>query len=252
MKHFFVAVFAGLLLACSSGREEAPVENSHTNNTATENVTDTVVSSAEVMPVATDSWSIDEIDSSGWIMMKLYLNGEGAKKSDSKISLYGSRETAACWNILFYNSRTGEQHLLTEQRMILTTAEAKTASDSPTALDSVILYQSIPDDLNKDGQYDENDAAALFISDRTGKHFRRITPKGLHLNHWQYIEASNSLLLTCLRDSNKNQQYNQAEDESLLFQWSLTQQDGLKPVLSKTSQQKINDLLKQQWTVKQQ
>lgn len=252
MKQLFVATFASLLLACSNGREETPVENNNNNNTATEIVTDTVVSSAEVIPVATNNWSIDEIDSSGWMMMKLYLNGSSVDKSDSKISLYGSRETTVCWNILFYNSRTGEQHLLTDQRIILTATEAKAASDYPTALDSVILYQCITDDLNKNGQYDDNDGASLFISDRTGKHFRRITPKGLHLNHWQYIEASNSLLLTCLRDSNKDLQYKQAEDESLLFQWSLTRQDGLKPVLSKTSQQQINALIKQHWTVKQQ
>lgn len=167
-----------------------------------------------------------EIDTSGIALFPLSMTETvyGKKRS------YKDMPQNDNWNILFYNSNSGENYLLTEQKILIQAYfvgnENSYTIEAPKKL-NYIFYTARTDDYNNDKLINETDPLYLFMTDRSGRNFKQISPAGYHLSNWQYFNKSNKVILTGILDKNLDSVFH-VDEEQLIFETSLAP-DG-KPV----------------------
>ncbi len=124
------------------------------------------------------------------------------------------------WNIIFYNVKTQEQHFLFND--IIPTIKAY-PSDSdfqyidPDEVEKIkrenrkegqLFFEIIMEDFNGDGKMDDSDPNALFVSDLNGSNMQRLSPKGLDLQTWKFIdEEKTKIEFRCREDSDGNKYF---------------------------------------------
>lgn len=140
-----------------------------------------------------------QVDSSAYVMYLLQAN----QKDNGENEYGGKREPAiTCQNIVFYNTNNGEYHVLdsTRKMLIKSYRTGPSSSDNYTNGNAVqssgfIFYDIVIDDTDKDTKLTDKDAAYLFVSDRTGRNFRQISPDNYRVANWQLISKSNKVLM---------------------------------------------------------
>jgi hypothetical protein len=164
-----------------------------------------------------------EIDSSGILMFPLSMR-ETEQESEGSFS-YKKVPGSGYWNIIFYNAKTTEYHLLTDKKMIIANYEHKYGNDGQVNIaqkTDYIFYTIRTDDFNKDQKLTYQDPQYLFISDKLGKNFRQISPANYDLNNWKFIKNANKIVLTARKDSDENNKFDDA-DEVMAFEIALDQ-----------------------------
>jgi len=68
----------------------------------------------------------------------------------------------------------------------------------------VLIYTLVDSDTNKDGKTDSNDIRSLYISDISGKNFKKLSGDVQELVDWNLIEAQGRVYFRTLEDFNKN------------------------------------------------
>ncbi len=68
----------------------------------------------------------------------------------------------------------------------------------------VLVYTLVDSDTNRDGKIDSNDIRSLYISDISGKGFKKLSSDMQELIDWNIIEAQNRLYFRTIEDINKN------------------------------------------------
>ena len=195
--------------------------------------------------------NVMEIDSSGIMMLPLSL---GSDESNSNSSSYLSRDNSRFWNIIFLNSKTNEHHLLTDKKMLINIEKPNYninySSDGQMFFKQqskrYLFYTVILDDYNKDKSLSQTDPQYLFVSDKAGKYFRQISPANYDLQHWQFINATNKVLLTLKKDSDKNNLFD-SKDELVLFEVEIEKGTEAKEVLSNDFMKKLKILYGSNW-----
>ena len=168
---------------------------------------------------------LSEIDSSGILLMPLKI-GETIDQSFG--SSYESRQEEYYWNIIFYNSKTSEKHLLSENRMLIsnyTNDYGSSSTGSNNTIDASsskkhLFYNIRIFDGNKNGKLDLNDPEYLFISTRTGLELKQLSPKNTDLVSWNYIESSNKVMMNVQHDSNGDKTWNE-KDQLITYEYDL-------------------------------
>jgi hypothetical protein len=95
-------------------------------------------------------------------------------------------------NVIFLNSQDGGEHLLLDRPAYI---DDITYPESEDDLHQTwVSYEIALDDSNGDGQLDDDDDAALFLSDLDGHNLRRILPDGLILK-WHGVHAQGAQIL---------------------------------------------------------
>lgn len=161
--------------------------------------------------------SFSEIESSGIVMFPLSMsetNVDGGSLSYKDIPNNGF------WNIIFLNSKTNDYHLLSDKKMLIRNYDFKYSENGRTDIGQTrrhIFYSITSDDFNKDKKLTEEDPRYLFVSDKEGKDFRRISPENYDLQNWKLINSTNKVLLTVKRDSDMNYKFDE-KDEVTTFE----------------------------------
>lgn len=68
----------------------------------------------------------------------------------------------------------------------------------------VLLYTLVDADTNQDGKVDANDIRSLYISDISGKGFKKLSQDVQELIDWSLIEAQGRIYFRTIEDINKN------------------------------------------------
>jgi len=68
----------------------------------------------------------------------------------------------------------------------------------------ILVYSLVDMDTNKDAKLDANDIKCLYISDISGKNFRKLSAEFQELIDWNIVEAQNRLYYRTIEDINKN------------------------------------------------
>lgn len=68
----------------------------------------------------------------------------------------------------------------------------------------VLVYTLVDADTNRDGKIDANDIRSLYISDISGKSFKKLSSDMQELIDWNIIEGQNRLYFRTIEDINKN------------------------------------------------
>lgn len=187
-----------------------------------------------------------EIDSSG-ILMFLLTAGESEKHSSR--SSYKEIPNYNYWNIIFFNGKTNEYHLLSDKKILIREHHLKPGDDYRLHTQNTgnyIFYTATAYDYDGDKKLTHDDPLYLFISDREGRGFRQISPGGYDLQSWQYVQSLNKVILTVQKDSDQNKTFDE-EDEIIPFEIILSNQFEQKEILSEDFKDKLKDLFDRDW-----
>lgn len=189
--------------------------------------------------------SFTEVDTTGVLIFPLTM-GESTGRDRS--SYYKEMPDNSYWNILFVNSKTNEQHLLSEGKMLIRGFDLNDGQDErpATVASSYIFYNLVAEDLNRDKLYTEDDPDYLFISDRQGYHFRQVSPSGYDIRTWEYIKASGKVFMIVCKDSDQNYKYDN-EDELAVFEADIVHGNIATEVFRDTLKGQLRKLYDQQW-----
>lgn len=242
MKTPFLCVLAlSLAIACSE-------KNNQQHATLPEDsVQDTLaVLNDPKMHLNIQTNSFTEIDSSGILMFPLSV---GETEREGERLLYKQMPNNGHWNIIFYNSLTGEYHLLSERKMLIENYNFKYQSHYKEKFinrGNHIFYSIRTDDYNKDNKLTEQDPQYLFISDKFGKNFRQISPTNHTIKNWEFIQSSNKVIMIVGKDSNNNKQFDNS-DETATFEIDLENGTEANEVFPDDFKNKLKILFDRDW-----
>lgn len=200
------------------------------------------------------------IDSSDYVMYPLSLNELVTEEKDEYGSSSYGRATTY-WNILFYNPRSNQSHLLTSQKLLIASYAGQNSSNSSDsegphtnslrvyAADKLLYFSAITTDFNHDGQLTDTDPTYLFTSDKAGKNFRQISPDSLHVTGWDIQRNTGKILLQTTQDSNHDRRFGDG-DESIPYVYDVAAQQPAHRVFSPALMDKLSTQFKLQWPKK--
>lgn len=188
------------------------------------------------------------IDSSNQLMIPISTELLERRINYSK-SEYYSNDFPRYWNILFYNRKTGNNRLLTEDKIRISSIYANKFQyeEEGKVIRKKILYQLGYVDFNKDGKLDENDPEYLFSSDINGENLMRVSPLNEDLQYFEVIPNSNQIMMRTLRDANQDLDFDR-EDESIWYKAELIHEKWqINEIIDSIGRKKIENLYFEHW-----
>jgi len=186
-------------------------------------------------------------DSSNYILFPLSagenINSEGLIESSREYKDMANDS----WNIIFYNSKTGEQHLLDENKKMLIHSYGKNSYGREQAyVKDKIFYNITAVDYNGDNKFDYSDPSYLFISDLDGHHFRQLSPDNYNLVSWELVKNTNTILMILVKDSNNDKKFDD-KDEKVAMSIDFTTNAPAKEIFSGEFKDKLKELFDKNW-----
>ena len=106
-------------------------------------------------------------------------------------------------NLKFQHVDSTALHPLTTQKIQIQTATYLSTIADKTKK-QILIYTLVDADTNLDGKVDSNDIKSLYISDISGKGFKKLSGNVQELVDWNVIEAQNRVYFRTIEDINKN------------------------------------------------
>lgn len=187
-----------------------------------------------------------EIDSSGVLMFPLSM---GETEREGKSRSYKEMPDNTCWNIIFYNTQAQAYHLLSDRKMLIESYGYKYGNGENASIaqkSNHIFYTIRTDDFNKDKKLNNQDPQYLFVSDKMGNNFKRLSPAGYHLSNWEFIKSSNRIIMTVIKDSDKNNKFDEA-DEITTFEIELDKENEAQEIFSEEFKNNLKILFDRDW-----
>jgi hypothetical protein len=204
--------------------------------------------------IATNAFT--QIDTSGILMFP--LTHEEATYDRSSFSS-GGREGNS-WNIIFYNSKTGRSHLLSDSLKMLIwnyavendnsssgSSEISYTSTDVRVTDGIIFYRITVKDYNTDNTLSNADPIYLFASDKEGHNLRQISPSNSNLLSYEYIKASGKVLMNVEKDTNRDNLFSE-KDERTWYETKMGDYEAVPhEVFTENFRNKMKLLFHKQW-----
>lgn len=122
-----------------------------------------------------------------------------------------------CNNIIFYNKKTEETHLLLQKPAIISEFYFPFPNKAYKGKKySFLLLGVREDDTNADGYINDEDAEKIYTADLSGANMIQISPDNTQLVDWYIDSTTNNILLKVRFDSNKDQKFNYYDDVDIL------------------------------------
>lgn len=242
MKNFLLFFIFFFLFSCE--KKEQVFEKSSNQKTVTK---------LEDLNIQTNN-SI-EIDSTGILAFPLSI-GETIERSSIESSFKSEKESSF-WNIIFYNTNTGEKHILGNQKMLISNYETNYNYDSSnkavnqmnTSSKNFIFYNIITDDYDGNKKLNFEDPTYLFLTDKEGKNLKQISPKNLNVINWKIIPKTKKIIFNAQIDSNKNKKFDEA-DEVITLEYDLETQKSPINIFDKNFKNSLIENFKNNWNTK--
>jgi len=192
------------------------------------------------------------LDSSDHVLIPISTEMLGRRKKIS-VDGYYKNDFPRYWNVLFYNRKTNETRLLSENKLRISEIHARQDKyDERTSIfNQMILYKITDIDTNKDKQLNAKDPSSLFSSNQDGTNLKRISPLDEDLQFFTVVPNSKQILIKTLRDKNEDLLFDR-EDETIWYRaeynkgvWSINE------IIDSTGRKQIENLYFQQWLSKQ-
>jgi hypothetical protein len=149
-----------------------------------------------------------------------------------------------CNNIIFYNKKTEETHLLLQKPAIISRFYFPFYDKDYTAKKYWFILLGIhEDDSNTDGYINAEDAEKVYVADLSGANMIQINPDNTQLVDWYIDSSTNNILLKVRFDSNNDQKFNYYDDVEILR----THIDNLslgRPIINDEIKNNIQGILK--------
>ena len=200
------------------------------------------------------------IDSSDYVMYPLSLTEIVTETKDEYGGSYSERATTY-WNILFYNPKSKQSHLLTPEKLVINSYRGQNSGNSSDsdashkayfrtyAADKLLYFSATSTDFNHDGQLTDTDPTYLFISDKSGENFQQISPDSLHVTGWEIQRNTGKILLQAMQDSNHDRKFGEG-DESIPYVYDIATKQPAYRAFSPALMDKLRTQFQQQWLKK--
>lgn len=150
-----------------------------------------------------------------------------------------------CNNIIFYNKKTEETHLLLQKPTVISQFYFPHYDKEYSGKKYWFILLGIhEEDTNGDGYINSEDAERVYISDLSGKNLIQITPDNSQLVDWYIDMATNNILMKIRFDSNKDKKYNYL-DEIEILKTSISLPSQGKQIISQEIKDSIKKILRQ-------
>lgn len=160
--------------------------------------------------------------------MKSSYGSSSTNRISYSVSNYNRFEiTGFLQNIYFQHQDSVKTTPLTDIKVVIQTATfLNTISDKTKK--QILVYTLADKDTNRDGQVDNSDIKALYLSDISGENFTKISPELQELVDWNLIESKNRLYFRTIEDTNKNGDFDKNDlvhyyFVDLLSEWTLNE-----------------------------
>lgn len=188
--------------------------------------------------------NFSEIDTSGILLFPLSM---GETSEDYSSSNYKRMPNNTYWNIAFYNTKNGDQHLLSDKKILINNFSVKYEDEIKSKLTGKFIFYSITtEDFNGDKKFTNEDATYLFLTDRAGGNLKQISPSNYNLENWQFISSSNKIIMTLKNDSDKNKIFDD-KDEITNFIYDINKGEDAKEIFTSDFKNKLKVLYDKDW-----
>jgi hypothetical protein len=135
---------------------------------------------------------------------KVYGSSRANDDISYAISNYSQFEITGYFeNLKFQHVDSTAIYPLTDKLVQIQTATLLQAN-TPKIKKQLLVYTLVDADTNKDGKVDANDIRSLYLSDSSGKNFKKISVDMQELVDWSVIDAQGKLYFRTIEDINKN------------------------------------------------
>jgi len=231
--YFALTILIIVILACSRGkRDDEDIEETETQKDKSEEVKDkeeeekvdekiiynipVVLENHDVVLIPLTIVDINEEDFFGRV--KEYID-DSKRNITSHTKRYSIFDIDNLYNVIFYNKTTEEEYTLLDKRELINnfyipinpsgdTLQAKTSN--------FILYSTIDNDYNGDGDIDANDGETVYLCDIYGKNKKQITNKNVNLLKWEIDTKYDLLFLLIKEDSDSDNKFTTKDDMKIL------------------------------------
>jgi hypothetical protein len=239
-----ITIFIVNLLIFSCGQKSEQQEPIVTSDSAIIDTVAVLNSLKSNLNIQTNSFN--EIDSSGVVMFPLSM---GETSRDGGSLSYKEVPSNSYWNVIFYNSNTGDYHLLSERKMLIRNFDYKYSREDYIDIaqtSGYIFYRVTVEDFNKDRKLTTEDPEYLFISDKEGRNFKQISPDNYNLKSWQLIKSANKVLMTLTKDNDVNKKFDE-KDEVVTFEINIDKDTTAKEIFPTQFKNKLKLLYDRDW-----
>jgi len=233
-KNFYIAItiFIIVILACSRGkRDDEDIEETETQKDKTEKIKDkeeekvnekiiynipVVLENHDIVLIPLTLVDTDE-DFFGRIK-KEYINSS-RRKITTYTKSFNMFDTDNLYNVIFYNKTTEEEYPLLDKRELINNfyIPINPSRDTLNATTSnFILYSTINNDYNGDGDIDVNDGETVYLCDIYGKNKKQLTNKNISLLKLEINSKYDILFLLIKEDSDSDKKFTPKDDIKLL------------------------------------
>lgn len=172
--------------------------------------------------------------------------------SDGYISSYRSYkynfyslDFGNCNNIIFYNKKTDETHLLLQKPAVISQFYFPYYSKEYTAKKYWFLLLGIHEqDTNGDSYINNEDAEKVYISNLSGQNMIQLVPDNSQLIDWYIDEATNNILMKIRIDSNNDKKFTAIDDIEIL-KIAISSPEQGKPIIGDDIKGEIKKILEQ-------
>jgi len=187
-----------------------------------------------------------EIDTSGILMFPLSMSETNA---DGGSLAYKEIPSSSFWNIIFLNSKTNYYHLLSDKKILIRNYDFKYSENGRADIGQTsrhIFYSVTSEDFNNDKRLTDEDPKYLYLSDKEGNNFRRISPQNCDLQNWKFINSTNKVLITVKIDSDNNYKFDD-KDEVMAFEFEIDKGKESTEVFSIQFKDSLKVLFDRDW-----
>jgi hypothetical protein len=193
-------------------------------------------------------------DSSDYLLLPLTFSEPPDEEGFIDERSYKKQESDHYWNVAFYNTRTGNHHLLDENRKMLIHQIAVNDSEendfgnkrADATYPKHIFYQVITADYNGDRRFSTEDLTYLFVSDPAGRAFRQLSPPGYDLISWEPVRGTHKILMLVHKDTNNNRKRDEA-DEKPAFLADLDRPEPARELFTAPEKTHLKELYDRDW-----
>lgn len=173
-----------------------------------------------------------------------YSGASGTDFYDYKYNFY-YLNFSSCNNIIFYNKKSEETHLLLETPAVVSQFYFPYYNEEYKGRKYYFLLMGIHEqDTNGDGYINSEDAEKVYLTDLSGQNKIQITPENSQLIDWFIDVDTDNLLLKIRLDSNNDKKFD-AFDELEIVKTSIRQPVMAQPIIGKEIKADIKKILNQ-------
>lgn len=162
-----------------------------------------------------------------------YSSGRGSDEVSYAISNYSEFEITGYFeNLKFQHVDSTAIYPLTDKLVQIQTATLLQAGMSKDKK-QLLAYTLVDSDTNKDGKVDQNDIRSLYLSDISGKNFKKMSVDMQELVDWSMIDAQGKLYFRTIEDINKNGAFDKNDAvhyhyaDLLVPEWTVTEYEPI-------------------------